>query len=61
MKYDIGLHAKNWPPILGAPNSTSSGRVITYIHQLKISYHQIGPPSRCKGLKTDLSLLANHK
>jgi hypothetical protein len=32
------------------------------IHSLikKISYHQIGPASRCKGVGTDLSLLANH-
>ena len=49
------------PSFLGAPNSTSSGRVITYVFQLKKSYHQIGPPSRWKGVGTDLSLLANHK
>jgi hypothetical protein len=36
MKYDIGPEAKNWPSILGAPNSTSLGCVITYIFYLKI-------------------------
>ena len=47
MKHDIGPEAKNWPSILGAPNSTSSGRVITYnfliekIHTTK-SAHPLG-------------------
>ena len=49
MKYDIGPEAKNWPSILGAPNLTSLGRVITYIFQIKKSYRQNGPASRCKG------------
>ena len=61
MKYEIGSEAKNWPSILGAPNSTSSGRVITYNFLLKKSYHQIGIACRCKGVETDLSRLTNHQ
>jgi hypothetical protein len=34
----------------GPPNSTSLGRVITYIFNLKNPYHQIGPPPGVKEL-----------
>jgi hypothetical protein len=53
--------AENWSSILGAPNSTRSGRVIMYVLLKKISYHQIALASRCKGVGIDLSLLVNHK
>jgi hypothetical protein len=50
MKYDIGLYAKNWPSILGAPNSMSSGRVITYIFQFKTYTTKSARPLGVKGL-----------
>jgi hypothetical protein len=57
----MGPTAKNWAPILGAPNSTSLGHVRPCIFRYKNSYHQIGMAPRCKGVGPNFSLLANHK
>jgi hypothetical protein len=61
MKYDICPLGQELALHFGCTQFNELGPCHNIHFLIKKSNHQIGPASRCKGVGTGLSLLANHK